>query len=140
MNAQVQLDTKVISARIPVEEACRIDELAQTAGLSRNDFIRMRLKAESLFIDIEELLQLIEALRQVEKALDSYLSQLERLLDAVEDIEYREETVSLIIDEIANAKALMSLVFKSQKQTARVIRAIRQKVESPLLPVSAING
>lgn len=140
MNAQAQLDTKVISARIPAEEAYRVDELAQATGLSRNDFIRLRLKAESLFVDIEELLQLIDALRQIEKALDSYLSQLERLLDAVDDMEYKEETVSLILDEIANTRALMSLVFKSQKQTARVIRAIRQKVESPLLAVASING
>lgn len=139
MNAQAQFDTKVISARIPAVEACRVDELAQAAGLSRNDFIRMRLKSESLFIDVEELLQLIEALRQVEKALDSYLSQLERLLDVVDDVEYREDTVSLILDEIANARALMSLIFKLQKQTARVIRVIRQKVELPLPETPPIN-
>lgn len=133
MNSQAQSDTKVLSVRLPAEEAKRVDALAQTTGLSRNDYIRMRLKAESTFVDTDELMQLIDALRQVERALDSYLSQLEKLLTVADD-ELSEEMIELIIEEIANAEALMNLIFRIQKQATRVIRAIRQKVDSsPLI-------
>lgn len=131
MNFESQPDTRVISARIPAAEALRVDELAQAAGLSRNDFIRMRLKAESLFVDVEELFQLIDVLRQVEKALDSYINQLERLLVIADDSQHSEEVLALIIDEIANAEALMNLVFKTQRETVRVVRVIREKVDAP---------
>lgn len=132
MNSQAKPDTKVLSVRLPAEEAERVDALAQTTGLSRNDYIRMRLKAESTFVDTDELMQLIDALRQVERALDSYLSQLEKLLTVADD-ELSEEMIELIIEEIANAEALMNLIFKIQKQATRVIRVIRQKVDSSSL-------
>ena len=132
MSAVIQPETKVLSVRLPSEEAKHVDYSAEVSGLSRNDYIRMRLKTQSGVIDTEALLQLIDVLRQVEKALDSYLSQLESLLLAVDDLEQKEETVAFIIEEIANAKALMDLVFRVQKQAARVIRTIRNKVNDPI--------
>ena len=132
MNADCQPETKVLSVRLPSEEARHVDRSAKASGLSRNDYIRMRLKTQNSVIDAEVLLQLIDALRQVEKALDSYLDLLESLLLSIDEVDQNEGTISLVIEEIANAQALMNLIFRIQKQTARVIRSIRSKVDGPI--------
>lgn len=120
------VDTKVLSVRVPASEVSRIDADARDAGMNRNDFMRMRIRGESTFVEADKIIQLIDVLRQLERMMDAYLSILERLVENHEGTNGKE-TTELILDEMKRAHELMELLFKAQRQAVWTLRHIRRE-------------
>lgn len=119
-------DTKVLSVRVPASEVSQIDADARDAGMNRNDFMRMRIRGESTFMEADKIIQLIDVLRQLERMMDAYLSILERLVENHEETNGKE-ALNLVSDEIKRARELMELLFKAQRQAVWTLRRIRRE-------------
>ncbi|MBR3690868.1 MAG: ribbon-helix-helix protein, CopG family, partial [Eggerthellaceae bacterium] len=119
-------DTKVLSVRVPASEVSRIDADAKDAGMNRNDFMRMRIRGESTFMEADKIIQLIDVLRQLERMMDAYLSILERLVENHEETNGKE-SFNLVLDEMKRARELMELLFKAQRQAVWTLRHIRRE-------------
>ena len=122
--ATATADTKVLSVRVPVAEAERIDADAKAAGMNRNDFIRMK----STFAKAEKVSELIGVLRQLTIMFDTYLGILERLAKGHEG-KAGSEALAPVLAEIDRAQNMMKLALKAQKQAVRVLRAMHDDVK-----------
>lgn len=129
MTAEAQkTDTKVLSVRLPIDEAERIDRLAADACLSRNDYLRMRLKEGGGSRDIGRMSDTITALRQLEQVYDRYLDVLEGLLAACLEERQTDDLRQMIEDEIKRASELVSLSYKAQQQAVKILKRFRRSV------------
>ena len=126
--ATATADTKVLSVRVPVAEAERIDADAKAAGMNRNDFIRMKVREKSTFAKAEKVSELIGVLRQLTIMFDTYLGILERLAKGHEG-KAGSEALAPVLAEIDRAQNMMKLALKAQKQAVRVLRAMHDDVK-----------
>lgn len=126
MSASLPPGTKIVSIRMSDEEVARIDALAETVNLTRADYVRTCLKKGEAIGDAEEIAQLIDVLRQLERMMDAYLSILERLVENHEGTNGKE-TAELVLDEMKRAHELMELLFKTQRQAVWTLRHIRRE-------------
>lgn len=120
-------ETKVLSVRVPAREVEQIDADAKAAGMNRNDFVRMKVREKSTFAKAESVIQLIEALRQLTIMFDTYLSILERFERSLGANIGRDELAPLLA-EIEQAKEMLKLTLKIQRQAVRVLRSMHDDV------------
>ena len=121
-------DTKVLSVRVPIAEAERIDADARAAGMNRNDFIRMKVGEKCTFARSEKLTELIGVLRQLTIMFDTYLGILERYVKSLEG-KVGDDDLIPVLAEIDRAQDMMKLALKVQKQAVRVLRAMHDDVK-----------
>lgn len=124
--------TKIISIRIPEDELQQVDADARAAGMKRNDYIRNRLKFSNAFVDAESLLLNSDTLRQLEVAQSAYIQFLSRMLDSVEEHPRDQqvaEIYAIATGEIARAKELWELLFRSERRTERLLRKCQRGID-----------
>ncbi|MBR5260484.1 MAG: hypothetical protein IKV48_08490 [Eggerthellaceae bacterium] len=124
----VEAESRVLSVRVPVQEAIQIDADAKAAGMNRNDFIRMKVRERSTFAKAEKIIELIDVLRQLTIMLDTYLSLLERLVSSPKEAERGKELI-LVASEVEQAQEMMKLMLKAQRQAVRVLRSMHDDVK-----------
>lgn len=124
----VEAESRVLSVRVPVQEAIQIDADAKAAGMNRNDFIRMKVRERSTFAKAEKIIELIDVLRQLTIMLDTYLSLLERLVSSPKEDERGKELI-LVASEVEQAQEMMKLMLKAQRQAVRVLRSMHDDVK-----------
>ena len=125
--AGAALDSKVLSIRFSVHEANQIDADAKAAGMSRSDFVRMKVGERSTFAKAEKITDLTDALRQLAIMLDTYLSILERLVRNHEGKNGSGE-LAPVLAEIERAQSMMKLMVKTQRQAVRILRSMYDDV------------
>lgn len=120
-------DSKVLSVRFSVCEVKQIDADAKKAGMSRSDFMRMKIGERSTFAKAEKVTELTGALRQMTIMLDTYLSILDML---VRNLEGKNGCTELeyVLAEIERAQSMMKLMIKAQRQAVRILRSMYDDV------------
>lgn len=116
--------TKILSVRLPMEEAKQVDAMAKSAGLNRNDYIRLCLGENAVFADARGFDALIEVLRNLERLQEAHLERLDGVLQMLEDA----ETINKIQGQIEQGERLMEDLFKAQRKAVRILDGIRAKV------------
>lgn len=132
MDKKMTVSTKVISIRFPEDELQQVDADAKATGMRRNDYVRARLKHSSAFVDAEKLTQLAEVLRQLQLAQSAYVKALSRMLDLVEEHPEDQqvaEIYTIATGEIARAKELMEMLFRSERRTVRLLRKFQRETD-----------
>ena len=125
--AGTEPDSKVLSIRVSVHEVRQIDADAKAAGMSRSDFMRMKIGEKSTFAKAKKVTDLTDALRQLTIMLDTYLSILDRLVRNHEGKNGSEE-LAPVLAEIERAQSLMKLTVKAQRQAVRILRSMHDDV------------
>lgn len=121
--------TRYLTIRVSPEELERINSDAKSQGLSRSGYIRCLLRPSPALKHAENLVRLVETLRQLQTAQSAYIHTLSRMLDLVE--EHRKdqrvaEIESIVKGEIARADELMELLFKAERRAVRTLRSIQR--------------
>ncbi len=120
--------TKILSVRMPVEEAERVDVLAKAAGLNRNDYIRLCLTEKAVFADSGKLDDAIKTLRSLERLQETYVEQLVALLRLLAGEGCREEDLTMLRRQVGQGERLMEDLFKAQRKTVRIIDGVYAKL------------
>ena len=121
--------TKVLSVRLPSKEAERVDAAAKASGLNRNDYIRLRLKEGSAFVDVGRIDAVIDALRSLERSLEGYLERLEFLVAVSRDSAWPEGDRLALERQLQQGERLIEELFKAQRKAVQVLDCIRAKVK-----------
>lgn len=124
-------DWKILSVRLPVEEARYVDEMAKKSGLNRSRYIRMRIKESETFLSTEKLEDLILASRQIEQVLERYVDVLEEIYQVSRE-SLDKEIKTQLKKEIERALTLIDLTFRVQKQSVRLIQRMHKKISEPI--------
>ena len=121
--------TKVLSVRLSAKEAERVDAAAKASGLNRNDYIRLRLKESSAFVDVGRIDAVIDSLRSLERSLEEYLERLDGLVAVSRDGGWSEGDRLVLERQLQQGERLMEELFRAQRKAVQVLDCIRAKVK-----------
>jgi len=120
--------TKILSVRLPIEEAEQVDAMAKAAGLRRNDFIRLCLKENAMLVEPRKMGVLIERLRSLERLLEEHSERLEDLMTDARRNGWSEEALRAVERHMRQGERLMEELYKAQRKAVQVLDGIRAKV------------
>ena len=122
----VSTETKVLSVRLPLPEATRVDARAAASGLSRSDYVRARLLSDQPISDADKMDELIAALGSHGGAIDRLIRSIGHLIPTLqsqgnEEAAKRLEAIAWRLEEIC-ARSL-----EMQEALVDYLRRIRRR-------------
>ena len=122
----VSIETKVLSVRLPLPEAARIDARAAACGLSRSDYVRTRLLSDQPIANADKIDELVGALGNHGGAIDRLIRSIDHLTPIFqsqgnEEAAKRLKAITWRLEEIC-ARSL-----ETQKTLIDYLRRIRRR-------------
>ena len=101
----VSIETKVLSVRLPLPEAARVDARAAACGLSRSDYVRARLLSDQPIANADKIDELVGAIGNHGGAIDRLIRSIDHLTPILqsqgnEEAVKRLEVIAWRLEEI----------------------------------------
>ena len=122
----VSIETKVLSVRLPLPEAARVDARAAACGLGRSDYVRARLLSDQPIANADKIDELVGALGNHGGAIDRLIRSIDHLIPILQSQESEEavkrlEAIAWRLEEVC-ARSL-----ETQKTLIDYLRRIRRR-------------
>ena len=122
----VSIETKVLSVRLPLPEAARVDARAAACGLGRSDYVRARLLSDQPIANADKIDVLVGALGNHGGAIDRLIRSIDHLTPILqsqgnEEAAKRLEVITWRLEEVC-ARSL-----ETQKTLIDYLRRIRRR-------------
>lgn len=120
--------TQVISLRLSNPECERLNARAAALGMSRNAFVRLCLHEEAprqVPVEASQIGEVINALRQAERTMESHVDQLEGALRLAEQQGWSREASSWLEASLSYGERLMEELFRAQGRAVRLLDSLR---------------
>ena len=122
----VSIETKVLSVRLPLPEAARIDARAAACGLSRSDYVRARLLSNQPIANADKIDELVGALGNHGGAIDRLIRSIDHLTPTLQS-QGNEEAAQRLGVIVWRLEEVCARSFETQKTLVDYLRRIRRR-------------